>query len=157
MFGTGKFFPASRSFLCLAVLFLGGIGTLAALSGSRNKSSLPADLDHWDLPRLLHHLDGQGLGLREVPVSEAGPFGLNIFLTKTDKSWEQLNDLTKVRERVDQWRGTVYCERVSNLECYAEQIPLWGDCYLVAGRFVFFGDPELLAQIRDALRRSEVG
>jgi hypothetical protein len=32
---------------------------------------------------------------------------------------------------------------------------LWGDCCLVSGPFVFFGDPELLAEIRACLDRVE--
>jgi hypothetical protein len=55
------------------------------------------------------------------------------------------------REAVDRWRGPVFCERVVQAGSRDLQIEMGGDACLVVDPFVFFGDRDLLARIRDAL------
>jgi hypothetical protein len=56
--------------------------------------------------------------------------------------------LSKSREHLANWRGTIYCERSARAQ---QELPQWEGCSLHAGPFIFFGDPELLAQIPEAL------
>jgi hypothetical protein len=125
-----------------------------ALLGWRREGKAPArapDLDGWDIPQLLRRLDSAGLYLRPVPVTETGPIHRSVYLTCTDRAWAELNDLPKMREQIDCWRGTVYCEVVGHATARAEQIEQWGDCCMWRGPLVFFGDRQLLGRIRDVL------
>jgi hypothetical protein len=125
-----------------------------ALLGCRVQEKPPArdpDLDGWDTPHLIRSLESGGLHLRPIPVTETGPIHRSVYLTGTDRGWMELNDLPKVPEQIDRWHGTVYCEEVGHAEARKEQTDLWGDCCLCLGPFVFFGDRQLLGQIRDVL------
>jgi hypothetical protein len=62
-----------------------------------------------------------------------------------------LNTEAKVRENIAAWRGAVYCERAPGPVRREEQMRDWGDCCLHIGPFVFFGDREMLAEIRTSL------
>jgi hypothetical protein len=115
----------------------------------------PVSLDSWDVPRLIAHLNGRGLGLRPVAASAGGDCTRSAFLTRTGQGFEQLNSLSKSPEWVEHWRGTAYCERLGDLRLQDMRILVWGDCCLVAPPFVFFGDRELLAEIRDILYGAE--
>jgi hypothetical protein len=120
-------------------------------------------------------LNGEGLGLRTVATQKDGVVRQTAFLTTTDKEWLDLNLLPKIQKRIDQWRGTLYCVRdpVGNrpeLLWLARKYPgildgargaggnhrselthQWGDCCLVAGPFLFYGDRELLGRVHAAL------
>jgi hypothetical protein len=109
------------------------------------------DLSDWDVPRLLEHLRARGMTFRPVSASAKGGATHNVFLTTTDKDWLELTSPPKVVERIDSWQGTLYCERIDHPGSRDVQLALWGDCCLVAGPFLFFGDRAMLAQVRDAL------
>src|SRR5262249_55096043 len=94
------------------------------------------------------HLNRAGLEVRLRSPLKNGAIGQAAFLTTTDKDWDDLNHLYKHPSRIQEWRGVVYCERVGHSEPI---LRLWGDHYLVAGPFVFFGDSELLERIRAIL------
>jgi hypothetical protein len=113
------------------------------------KPALP--LHDWDIPQLVSYLNGQGLGLRLVPPQKEGVLDKEAFLTTTDQSWSDLNQLPKIRERIHGWHGTLYCLRNKEGYVLSGQVDVWGDCCLVAGPFLFFGDRDLLARVRAAL------
>jgi hypothetical protein len=129
-------------------------GALLAVCVGR-REGLPAPpavpLDDWDIPRLVDHLNGKGLGLRVVSTSKDGVVHQRAFLTTTGKEWADLNRLQKDRKQIDQWRGTLYCERGPGGDMSAALTLQWGDCCLVVGPFLFYGDPDLLARARAAL------
>jgi hypothetical protein len=105
---------------------------------------------------MIQYLEERGLGLRAVPTDRNGKtWRRNAFLTRTDQGWDQLSALSKSVGKIDRWRGTVYCERMQQPEEREILSRLWGDCGLIAGPFVFFGDPDLLAEIREALSQAE--
>jgi hypothetical protein len=140
--------------------WLAGAGLTAALllcawtfsRTTEDASVALPDLERWDVPRLSEYLCSQGLHFRLVPTNEGGtPIADNAYLTTTDKSRLELDDQLKVRECIDAWKGTVYCERVYQPGRRDLQIIVWGDCCLVAGPFIFFGDRDLLDQIGKAL------
>ena len=111
----------------------------------------PPDLDDWDIPRLLRHLENRGLHLRPIATLQKGPIAHNLYLTCTGQGWVEVDGLLKAPAQIDRWRGTVYCEMIFNPVRRMQRLDQWGDCGLGVGPFVFFGDRALLRQIRDAL------
>jgi hypothetical protein len=112
----------------------------------------PSALAGWDVPRLADHLRASGLRLRAVSAEGAGrAAGDRVFLTTADEPWEHFNGLVALPEQVGRWRGTVFCERLHQPGSRDEALRQWGECGLRAGPFVLFGDPDLLAQVRQAL------
>jgi hypothetical protein len=132
--------------LPLAVLVV--VASLLVANRVRRPPEEGPRLDDWDVPRLVDHLSKQGLELRVVSTQDGGTPRHNAYLTKTDKKWGELNLMLKVPEQAERWRGTLYVERSHNTDIRAAY---WGDCCLVAGPFVFFGDRDLLARVRGAL------
>jgi hypothetical protein len=120
--------------------------------GQTSRQSRP-DLQGWDLPRLVGHLQGRGLTFRTVSTDKAGKAVNNVFLTVADKEWIELTGLAKTRESAVLWKGTVFCERISQSTARDVQMEVWGDLCLRTGPFLFFGDPDLLAKIRAALEK----
>jgi hypothetical protein len=109
----------------------------------------PPSLDGWSIPELVDYLNRAGLAIRLRSSYKNGALGHTAFLTTTDKTWDELNDLRRFPNRIHEWRGTVFCEqRRGNSEPLFEQ---GSDHYLVAGSFAFFGDAELLERIGDIL------
>jgi hypothetical protein len=127
--------------------------TLMSISlGQRlsNPVSNLRSIDDWDIPELADHLNRAGLKVRLCSPQKNGMIVQAAFLTITDKDWDGLNPLIKDPSRLPAWRGTVYCERVTERD--AEELAAqWGDPCLVAGLFIFYGDGELLEGIRAAL------
>jgi hypothetical protein len=124
--------------------------------GGASRGAPAADLSGWELPQLVEHLNAHGMGLRVVSVTKTNaPQGTNsAFLTTTKQTWSDLTHLLKVTEKIDTWAGTLYCERLHQPGARALQIELWGDCCLVVGPFLFFGDRELLARASAILHAS---
>jgi hypothetical protein len=122
--------------------------------GTRRGAPLVLPAEDQTIAQLAARLESRGLALRFVPAAHRGS-SPDAFLTEGCKSWEELNGLPKLREHIDRWTGTVYCERLNNPRSRALQISLWGDYCLEAGPFLFFGDPALLARIRQALEEPE--
>jgi hypothetical protein len=122
--------------------------------GQRAGGPAPAagPLDDWDVPRLVAHLNGKGLGLRVVSTLKVGGGTHRMaFLTTTDQGWEELTRLLRGRSQIDRWRGTLYCERGPAGGDWDDLKRQWGDCCLVVGPFLLFGDRELLGRVRAAL------
>jgi hypothetical protein len=107
-------------------------------------------LDSWDMAQLVAHLNGKGLGLRAVSTLNGGSTDPKAFLTTTDKGWEELTLLFRDPSRIDQWRGTLLCERGPAVD-WADLARQGGDCCQEFGPFLLFGDRELLGRVRAAL------
>jgi hypothetical protein len=117
--------------------------------------------DDWDIPRLVAYLNDVGLGLRMVSTMKHGGIVQTAFLTTTTKEWNDLDGLPKHPKQNHRWRGTLYCERgqvrilgrAGRLfgDDWSDLTRQWGDCCLVAGPFLFYGDRELLDRVRAAL------
>ena len=141
-----------RAGLPVLAALLAGVVLAVSIGQRQGGPAAPAGrLDDWDIPRLVAYLNGQGLGLRMVPTRKDGIASQNAFLTTTDQDWADLNDLGKIREQIDRWRGTLYCRQKTGEKDWSDQVHYWGDCCLEAGPFIFFGDRELLARVRAAL------
>jgi hypothetical protein len=128
---------------------------LAVWAGYRTGNSTPAadPLKGWDLPQLVAHLNSEGMRLRMLATQKDSEVLRTAFLTTTSKEWGVLNHLTKDPKRFDQWQGTVYCELGPGGNDWADLTHQWGDCCLVVGPFLFYGDRMLLGRIRGALAR----
>jgi hypothetical protein len=110
--------------------------------------------ERWDCRDLVGHLHASGLQFRAVSTSEHGPDDRSVYLTKTEKTWVELNGMLKAMERRDDWRGTVYCEKTAFPSQQDTRMGLWGDCCLCLGHFILFGDPAMLVEIGQALARN---
>jgi hypothetical protein len=135
----------------LAAFFVGAL--LAISLGHRSGRSPTPDWpsDDWDIPQLVTFLNGKGLGLRLVsPRMDGLLLERDAFLTTTDREWSDFNVLPRVPERIQRWRGTLYCKLKKGENGGFDLGVNEGDCCLEAGPFVLFGDPALLARVRAA-------
>jgi hypothetical protein len=141
-------------FIGLPVVVVVLLGTWNCYEARRG-SPISASRRHaTDVAHLVEYLRAGGLELRAVSADKGGAAEHNLYLTTTDKGWEQLNGVPKVPECIERWQGTVYCERVFDPATRDQQQRLWGDCCLRAGPFLFFGDRQLLGRIRACLTRA---
>jgi hypothetical protein len=112
--------------------------------------NVPAD---WTMDDLLRKLEP--LGLRVVPANLSGAVEDGVFLTTTGLSWEELSWLQKAPVpgggRRGRWGGTVF---VRPFRFLPDTQPLEGGkpSTLQAGRFHFYGDPDLLGRVETQLR-----
>ncbi len=142
-----------RAFWPLAsVLVAGALSVHCVGRRTGSSAAAAAPLGDWDIPRLVAYLNGKGLGLRVVPTLKGGGGSDRLaFLTTTDQGWEELSRLPRGRPQVGRWRGTLYCERGPAGGDWDDLTAEWGDCSLVVGPFLLFGDRELLGRVRAAL------
>ncbi len=164
MWGTSKLSGRAGRLLVPAVLAAPVLLSWVALRRDDLATSA-VPLDDWDIPRLVAHLNDAGLRLRIVSTMRDGGSVQTAFLTTTAKEWEDLDGLPKDQKHIRRWRGTLYCERgqVSDLggvgrtfgDDWSGLTRQWGDRCLVAGPFLFYGDPELLDRVRAALAALE--
>lgn len=96
-------------------------------------------------------LRAAGVHLRVVSQREDGRWDNAIYLTKTNKGEQDLKKVPADLGFLARWQGTVVVMRLGNQARYDNQLDLWGDACLVSGEFVFFGDKELLREIRKCM------
>jgi hypothetical protein len=108
----------------------------------------------WTVADLLRHLEDRGLHLHPCPTRQNGPIIWNVYLTREERPWTDYGGYTIDPARIHRWSGAVYCERVRRDEAREFELASWRECGLRAGPFFFFGDPEMLTQIRGALASS---
>jgi hypothetical protein len=141
-------------------LSLSAVLALALLAGwIGHRMARPAESavapDEWDIPQLVAYLNDAGLGLRIVSTLKHGNIDQTAFLTTTTREWEDLNRLPKDQKQIHRWQGTLYCERgragLLLGDDWSALTRQWGDCCLVAGPFLFYGDRDLLDRVRAAL------
>jgi hypothetical protein len=107
-------------------------------------------LHDWDFSQLVAHLNRRGVDVRLQTVSKTGPARYSAFLTSTTKEWHDLNALSKDPRHIHQWRGTLYCEWVDDSDV-EHLLGQWGEHCLEIRPCLFYGDAELLDQVRSAL------
>jgi hypothetical protein len=134
---------------CAALVALTWLAIAIQLRGT-DPAPPPPPLDDWDIPQLAEHLNRAGLPVRLLSTQKNGRIGYTAFLTMTDKEFDDLNALAKVLDRIQQWHGTIYCERGGKNDS-ANLLQQWGEYGWAAGPFVFYGDTQLLDRIRAAL------
>lgn len=140
--------------VCFLSPALAASALLAMSIDSRQRH--PADkspLHDWDIPQLVGHLNEAGMGLRLVSVQKYGEPSRAAFLTTTEQKWQRLNRLVKSPHFIDRWQGTLYCERGPGGKAWTDLSRQWGDYVLVVGPFLFYGDPQLLVQVKAVLEK----
>jgi hypothetical protein len=143
--------------LCFASILLLALLIVANRKHGFDFTSPARTIDAWDIQELADYLNRGGVEVRIQTVSRHGPLGSAAYLTTTVREWKDLNSLRKDSQHIHEWSGTLYCERVTENE--REQLYLfeqWREYSLVKGPFIFYGDPELLVLVRDALASIEV-
>jgi hypothetical protein len=138
--------PAGRT---IAVFIL--LTTALAGWGAWRSAPRPTPMDGWEVEDVVARLRDKGLEFRTVSGDRRGSIGRDVYLTTTDKSVVELDEPGLFAERLDRWHGTVICKRESNVSLTRVRTEVEGDCYLCIGPFIFFGDPEMRAQIQRAL------
>ena len=109
----------------------------------------PVDTRGWRVDDLIAHLHRRGVAFEALP--DHPQFQEGTYLTRTGKSLQELRHLPRNERAVAEWRGTVRCERALPWEDPMERADMWGPCVFSDGRFVFFGDPDMLREIQAAL------
>jgi hypothetical protein len=97
-------------------------------------------------------LRGKLPGARIVSTRVDGQIDRSFILTVSGWDEDTLRSLPRVSDRAEQWRGAVLCEWLVDWQPAELFLEEWGDYGFALPPFVFFGDKELLAQIKEALR-----
>jgi hypothetical protein len=110
--------------------------------------SRPHRAADWDAPKLIARLESQGLPLYllyNLPGNDEG----GCYLSTRPITREEASKLALIPGRVEQWRGIVFLflQKQGIFLLLDEEIEAWGECGLRLGRWVLFGDPELLKKI----------
>jgi hypothetical protein len=131
---------APAAVLVIAAFMLGTLG------GRWARPAPPTGRGPYEVAR---RLCARGLCLRVVPASPGGLFP-GVYLTTTHQTRDQLVGLPWSIDVAARWRGTVLCKEEAPGVELLERDP---QRLLRHGGFVFYGDPELLRQIAEVLRR----
>lgn len=153
--------PARRAWLLWSAYALAvAVPAALVLAGRRGSDGsppasevrVPAD---WTTADLLRKLEP--LGLRVIPANSTkpdGPLDDGVFLTTTGRGWEELSVLHTAaapgEAALRRWRGTVFV-RPSRSRPDSRPLEVGRRSELHAGRFHFYGDPDLLDRIEAAL------
>src|SRR5262249_32498907 len=89
---------------------------------------------------------------RIISTRADGQIDRSFLLTMSESDEPTLRRLPRIAERASQWRGTVMCECLVHWETEELLLEPWGEYGLACPPFVFFGDKELLEQIKQASR-----
>ena len=147
-----------RPWLSMSVYALAAVlPALLVLAGRHARDGPPALTevsvpDDWTTADLLRKLEP--LGLRVVPANRTGSLEDGAFLTTTGRGWDELSALHKAavpgEAALARWRGTVF---VRPTRSPPDTRPLGPGqrSALRAGRFSFYGDPELLDRVEALL------
>jgi hypothetical protein len=112
-------------------------------------AAAPKNLDG---PQLLSRLRAKRLNLHVVSAKrDTDDLRHGFFLSDRSRSWSSLCNVPRLPECIERWTGTVYVERRWSHEKVQPSFKSWGSNGLIVGRLILFGDPQMLARIRDAL------
>jgi hypothetical protein len=145
-------FAAKMPLACLSLACGLALGLLA---WQRHRATRPVDVAGWDVVRLEEHLRRRGLPLHRTSTMREQETVACAYLSTDPVEFAQVNRLVKRRERLDDWRGIVYCEIIPDFVIWSDEEREGRDCTLRRGQFFFFGDPSLIARIEKAMTQSE--
>jgi hypothetical protein len=141
--------PSVRLLIPCTPVALAALAALAAWSCRPLPLRAPPEISAGDA--LAH---ARTLGLEVLPDSPDGDPATGCWLIApgADESRERLVGLMRQRAGLPGWRGVVLMkpERHPNDTLY-RQLAEWGDAGLYAPPLVFFGDPDLIHRMRQAL------
>jgi hypothetical protein len=116
----------------------------------------PVSTSGWTLQDFADHLRDGGLPLHVISSSTNNPRQCRtIYLTSSASAcWVDMQRKTPHSELIADWEGTVSVSYFDSMgDVMAE--PDTGDCCFRIDNFVVFGDPRLVARIREVLRLSD--
>ena len=94
----------------------------------------------------------QELSLYVVPTHKSGNWSNSIYLTTDpNATWQDLQQLSRNVEKIEQWQGTVLIERITNKPGPQWDISQWGNHGSQIDRFVIFGDTDLIVRINQSV------
>ncbi len=147
-----------RAHWILSAGFVASILLATSLGKRTNSPNIPPiPLNDWDVLELAVYLNRTGMHLHVVSTAQAGGVQNTAFLTTTERSWHELNHLTKNAKQLDRWQGILYCERVESDDIRKQLADQWGEFAWSVGPFLFFGDPDLLSRVRAVLLDAPLG
>ncbi len=132
-------------------VFLVIIGVIAAMMWWLDTPRPPVKED-WQAEDLVEHLNATGEPVRVVPSSGQNGLIAGVYLTTTDKTWEELIRLPAAPERIDDWKGTVYCSKTPRSTTADGALDQWGNYGQREGSILMFGDATLRDRITGVLR-----
>jgi hypothetical protein len=101
------------------------------------------------IAELLSRLRAAGIHWHAVPLNKGGgDEEEGVYLCDSPRRWEELLQPRQPRYAV-RWGGVVFVQK------HARRLVTddWGECGLVVGDLVLFGDPQMLGQVRLVLSR----
>jgi hypothetical protein len=101
------------------------------------------------IPGLIAHLEAKGLGLHPVALGAHGWVENGVHLTRSRAGRAELQKLWSTDAEGPAWKGTVTL--TSNWT--SPPTSTANRCFFPTGRFAFYGDPEVIREIREALGR----
>jgi hypothetical protein len=129
-----------NTLLALCAAFLTG-----ALAGHSLRTPPPAVR----VPnQVVEQLCARVVGLRAVQPAAEGLLS-SVYLTTTNKTWDELACLPWSPAAAPRWRGTIVCKRVPPGCELVDRDP---EHLLTIANLVIYGDPELLRKIAEVLR-----
>src|SRR5262245_27498656 len=106
-------YPNPRSVVVLCGSLL-AVLLLTQLLFQCQSAKLPPT-ESWTPRDFREHLWRQGVQLYLVPSAQDGRPGAAAYLTEDPGApWDSLQRKARMAERIDQWQGTVFVERVDN-------------------------------------------
>jgi hypothetical protein len=104
----------------------------------------------WAIPDLINHLESHGVTLNVLYHQPDDP-GEGCYLSTHSLTREDASKLVMNPVCVDKWTGVIFLfpQRKGLLFLPDEEIETWGECGLLLGGLVLFGDPELLRKIAE--------
>jgi hypothetical protein len=135
-------------------VFLVIVGVIAAMLWWLDTPRPPVKKD-WQAEDLVEHLNAKGEPVRIVPCSGLNGLDAGVYLTTTQKTWEDLIRLPAAPERIDDWKGTVYCSKAAKSTAADGALDLWGNCGQREGSILMFGDATLRDRITGVLREPD--
>ena len=138
--------PRRRLLLILFGLLLAG-----AWAWQHYRTRRTIDLTDWDVARLVDHLHRHNLPLNSAATAGTAEVPESAYLSTVPINRAALSRLERSKNKVGDWKGVVYCQVLRDPAARARERQRLGDSCRERGPFLFFGDPDLLDRIDDAL------
>jgi hypothetical protein len=114
----------------------------------------PVDTSGWDLAQFIRFVHAGGLKVSVVPARQDGSLGNCAYVTEEPAAdWLAFQMKTRSLTCIDQWQGTVWIEALPPGGVIEWNVEEWGANGFAIGRFVLFGDANLIDRIAGTLKR----
>jgi hypothetical protein len=126
----------------------GGLLVVLAVVLQTPSKGQPVDINAWDVPQFINHLQAGGLDLKVVSTRRDGHIGNSVYLSSDPQAtWLDFQRKGRALSYADDWQGAVWIESLDLLGSIEWPVEEWGVHGCQIGRFVVFGDPSLVERI----------